>query len=197
MKSPSVQVTEVLMNPQTPSPPGSPDLKLHDEFMRLYSQAYLSVYSFILTLVPVVSDADDIMQQTSMVLWQKFSQFETGSSFVHWAQQIARFEVLTHRRTRARDRHVFSDEMVQLLAADYDPDNPRMENERIALVECLKRMTHEDRELLQRCYSGEGELKVIAEKVSRTPTSLYKWLNRVREALLQCVSHRSMEAHRA
>ncbi len=177
-------------------PPDLQDLRLHDEFMRLYSQAYLSVFAFIHTLVPVKSDADDIMQQTSMVLWQKFSQFEKGSSFVHWAQQVARFEVLTFRRTHARDRHVFSDDVVELLASDHSADNPLMEEERVALIECLKRMTPDERELLNRCYSGEAELKQIAEKVGRTPTSLYKWLNRVRQALMQCVGRRPLEARR-
>lgn len=172
------------------------DHQVHDDFMRHYSQAYLAIYTFTLTLVPVVSDADDIMQQTSLVLWQKFSQFEKGSSFIHWAQQIARFEVQSYRRKFARDRHVFADDVLEALATEHSTDSVGMEDERSALVECLKHIPADERVLLQSCYSGEAALKQIAERRGRTPTSLYKWLNRIRESLLHCVERRTMETRR-
>ncbi len=161
-----------------------------DDFIRLYAQAYPAVYGFILSLLPGASDAEDLVQQTSLVLWRKFDQFVAGGNFTAWACQIAKFEVLNHLRTKSRDRHVFSPEMIELLATEHTEEIELLESQRLALEECLGKLPSRDRRLLHQCYADGVKLKEVAERVGRTPNSLYKWLNRVRESLLQCVSLR-------
>lgn len=165
-----------------------------DDFIRLYSHAYPAIYGFVLSLVPGSPEADDLVQQTSLVLWRKFDEFAAGSNFTAWACQIAKFEVLNHLRSRSRDRHVFSEELIQQLAVEHAEEAERLEAERHALDECLGRLPAQDRKLLHDCYADGTTLREVAERVGRTPNSLYKWLNRVREALLQCINLRLGEA---
>src|SRR5688572_13107146 len=72
--------------------------------------------AFLRPLVPRLDDLDEVMQQTSIVLLRKYAEFEPGTDFLAWACTIARFEVLTYRRAKARDRHVFSEQLLSLLA---------------------------------------------------------------------------------
>ncbi len=53
-----------------------------------------------------------------MVLWQKFGEFDATRDFRKWAFGVARYEVLAFLRDRARDRHVFDDDLVTKLADD-------------------------------------------------------------------------------
>lgn len=168
-----------------------------DEFIRLYTQAYPAVYGFIVSILAGSLEADDLMQQTSVVLWRKFPEFVAGSNFTAWAFQVARFEVLNHLRARSRDRHVFSEDIVHEFAAEHEGEVERLEAERRALEECLRKLPRRDRRLLRDCYADLATLKEVAARAGRTANSLYKWLDRVREGLLRCIDYRLKEAQGA
>src|SRR3954447_10189113 len=69
------------------------------------------LFGYIYSLVRDLDDADDLFQQTSLVLWDKFEQFDPSRSFVGWACGVARYEVLNFLRARIRHRLYFSDEL--------------------------------------------------------------------------------------
>ena len=75
-----------------------------EEFVRCLSKYQQRVYSFILTLVPHWADADEILQETSTVLWRKFADFEPGTHGVmsrfHGYDSCIRHRVDTARRER-------------------------------------------------------------------------------------------------
>ena len=54
---------------------------------------------YIYALVHNMNDAEDIYQQTSVILWRKFEEYEAESDFFRWASIIARYEVLNFFRT--------------------------------------------------------------------------------------------------
>ena len=58
-------------------------------FLRLYSEHQRELFKFSFTLVPNHSDADDILQDTSVILWRKFAEFTPDSNFFRWASQVA------------------------------------------------------------------------------------------------------------
>ena len=66
------------------------------EFIRLFLQNERRIYAFIVSLLPDLTDAEDVLQETSVVLWEKFDQFQPGTNFVSWACKIAHFKVLKH-----------------------------------------------------------------------------------------------------
>ena len=59
------------------------------------------LFGYIHSLVRDLDDADDLFQQTSLVLWDKFDQFDASRSFVCWACGVARYEVLNFLRREA------------------------------------------------------------------------------------------------
>ena len=67
------------------------------QFIRLMTRHERLVYGYILSLVPNWADADEILQETNIRLWEEFEKFETGTNFAAWAVRVAHFQVLTWR----------------------------------------------------------------------------------------------------
>lgn len=78
----------------------------HAEFLRLYSRHHYRIPAYIYTLVPHRADAEDLLQETSIILWEKFEQFDPGSDFLAWACQVAFWKFGNHRKRFARDAYI-------------------------------------------------------------------------------------------
>lgn len=52
-----------------------------EEFAREFTTHGRFVWSYIRTLVPHKADAEDIFQDVNTKLWQKFDEFESGTTF--------------------------------------------------------------------------------------------------------------------
>lgn len=161
----------------------------HERFMRLYATHHRELFAYVMALVGDEHQAEEVFQDTSVTLWKQFSQFEPGpgSDFVRWAAMVALNQVRNWRRTRGRDRHVFSESLVEQLAADrmalFEEDQPRRE----ALKLCLEKLRAVDRRLIERCYGESGSFKQIAADLGRPANTVYKALNRIRATLLNCI----------
>ena len=159
----------------------------YSEFMKLYSSAMPAVRAMLRNILPGWEDVDEVMQQTSLVLWKKFEEFETGTSFTSWACVVARYEALRYKRDKARDKHVFSDELIEILAEETDRHRRDLEQETKALQSCLQKLPENQRRLTLSAYSGDKNIKEVAELFGRTATAMYKALNRIRTNLLKCI----------
>ena len=56
-----------------------------EEFVGLLMGSQQRVFSYILTLLPNVADAQDVLQETSIVLWRRLAEYEPGTDFTAWA----------------------------------------------------------------------------------------------------------------
>jgi len=150
------------------------------------------IFGFIYSMVRDFDDADDLFQQTCLVLWRKYDQFDRSKSFVSWACGIARFEVASFLRDRGRRRLYFSDELSVLLVEAYDDiEQERLAERRDALAGCVRKLRLRDQELLQACYEGSARVPEVARSWGRSIQSIHNSLSRIRRSLSQCV-HRSL-----
>ncbi len=159
----------------------------HELFTALLMKNHASLMSYILGLMPRWADAEDVMQQTSVVLWRKFEEFRPGTEFLAWACKIARYQALNHYRKLQSDRHVFKLELVELLADESLDDANQLAQERHALQVCLEKLDQKAQRLLERCYESGMTFTQIAAQMGCSANSIYKNLNRIRETLLACV----------
>ncbi len=84
------------------------------------------------------------------------------------------------------DRHRFSDEVTELLAAPVQ-QRPRAWNANgKRLIAASKNFRPKQRTLVQTAYAPGARIDALAEQLSRTAMSLYKTLHRIRLALLEC-----------
>jgi RNA polymerase sigma-70 factor (ECF subfamily) len=159
----------------------------HDQFLRLFVENEEALRGFVRSLVPTLDDAREVMQETAAVLWRKFDQLELPQDFRRWAFGVARFEALAFRRDRARDRHVFSEDLISLLEAEATEAGEQSDREEQALQGCLKKLPKAQRELVEVAYAPGARIDELAREAGRTPMALYKSLHRIRMALAACI----------
>jgi RNA polymerase sigma-70 factor, ECF subfamily len=96
------------------------------DFGRLFARYQPRIYGYIRSLVTQRNDAEDLLQETASVLWQKFGDFQPGSDFLAWAFRVARYEVLYFRQRQKRNVLQFSERFVDLVGADIVADALRL-----------------------------------------------------------------------
>lgn len=158
----------------------------HDLFLRLYVEHEESLRGFVRSLVPTLEDAREVMQEVAAVLWRKFEDITSPADFRRWAFGVARFEALEFMRTRRRDRHVFGDEALRLLAEEAEESAGVFEAERRALEECLVKLPDTQRALVEAAYAPGVRMDELASQSGRSAMSLYKSLHRIRILLMDC-----------
>jgi len=159
------------------------------EFVDVYSAHARRIYSFTLSLVGNRADADDVFQEVSRVLWEKYQQFTQGTDFFAWSCRIVHFQVLYYRQRMQREhgkRLMFSDEFLNLVGTQALRDSDELEQQHLVLEKCLQRLTPRVRELLKMRYSEGATTISVAEKIGQSVEAVYKTLNRAQRALIDC-----------
>lgn len=165
--------------------------------MRLLMQHEPALRAFARSLLPSWALVDEVIQEASLTLWQKFDQLDREEGFLPWAKVIVRFKCLSEIGKLGRDRHVFSEGVLELLADEASAIDMETQADAMkALRVCLLKFPKAQQELLLAPYSGEGRVKALAEESGKSANALYKLLGRLREKLSVCV-HQTMakEAH--
>ena len=165
-----------------PNPPES-------EYSQLVTRNQRKIYWFILSLLPNWSDAEEVLQETNLVLWRKADKYDSSGNFLAWACQIARYEVLKFRERSGRAfpalTDVFDGIGVEAMAA---VESQSSEGLLGALADCVEKLRPQDRDLVERRYRSGATTKSVAEEVGRSTDAIYKALQRVHRQLLECVN---------
>lgn len=148
--------------------------------------------TFVRSMLPSREDASEVMQDTVVLLWQRFGEFDATRDFKSWAFGYARNKALSLLRDRKRDRHIFDDDLVNRLADEAMAMEQRHLTHREALEGCLQKLPDTQRELVLSAYTHGTRMDDLATRRGQTPMSLYKVLHRIRQALLECV-HRTLK----
>jgi RNA polymerase sigma-70 factor (ECF subfamily) len=171
--------------------------RLHDAFLRLFTSHEPALRAFVRSLVPTSTDANDVMQETAIVLWRKFGEYDPRREFRGWAFGIAKMQVLTWQRDRARDRHLFGEELVEILAGDAARQSDLLEKQRDALRICLETLPFEHRTLVSAAYASGTRINELAATLRQSVAALYKRLHRIRLALVECTRRQLLKEHGA
>jgi RNA polymerase sigma-70 factor, ECF subfamily len=162
-------------------------------FVTLFVKNQRRIYGYILTVVPDCNEADDLFQQTSLVLWEKADGFRPEGDFVRWACGIAHNMIRNYRVKKRRDRHWFSNDMMARIAEVRAEKSQWLDHALAALGICMQDLPPFDRELLALCYEGGRSIRQVSEDLGRTENSVYQRLHRIRAGLLDCIEQKSGE----
>ena len=159
----------------------------HETFIRLLLRHEPMVRAAIRAVVHRAEDVDEVMQSVSLVAWRKFDSLTDHDGFGRWACVIARYEVLKFLRSRARDRLLLDESLVEKILTESE-DEDAVRRRRLSLLErCLKKLPQERRELLLHVYSPGCTTRAVAERLGKSEDSLYQLLRRLRLELKRCV----------
>jgi RNA polymerase sigma-70 factor (ECF subfamily) len=163
--------------------------------MALMTRHQRQIFAYIYTLVPDRHDAEDLLQETSLVICEKFDEFSPGTDFVAWACQIAWWRIRYSRQKFARAKVVFDDEVLAAVAQTAGEMAAELDERHEALAGCLKKLQPRDRELVLTRYEPGRGVAEAAQRTGRSMDAAYKALNRLRKLLHDCVTNQLSHPH--
>lgn len=171
--------------------------KTEEEFVALFAANQRKLHAYILAMVIDANAAADILQETNIVLWQKFNQFETGTNFFAWGRGIARIAILRYRQKTSRRIVPVDPLRLEELASRFSQEVDANQHEKHeALENCLAKLRPTDHKLILSRYASGLPVFAIAEKLDRTANSVAQSLCRIRRALIECTKKQLTQASR-
>lgn len=158
------------------------------EFVSLLTSQQARIYSYILSLVPNFNDADDILQDTTNLMWEKFDEFTLGTDFLAWARRIAYFLVLEHYRARKKENAFYYDEqLIRKLEQSSEKFSDSSRDYLTHLKGCLRKLKPQDRRLLKLRYFENHKAKELSSRFGCSIQYIYRNISRIQQLLLACI----------
>jgi RNA polymerase sigma-70 factor (ECF subfamily) len=158
-----------------------------ERFARLIARCQRRVFIYAMSLLHDANDAEDVLQETNLVLWKKFKEYEPGTDFARWACRVAYYEVLKVLRKKGQEGRLLSNKFIETLAAGCERTMCEWDDRREALRHCVGRLNDRDRRLVRSRYQPGATTRSVAEASGRSVQGTRKSLLRIRNALLECV----------
>jgi RNA polymerase sigma-70 factor (ECF subfamily) len=156
------------------------------EFLSLLAANQRKVFSYILAAVGRRNIAEEIMQQTLLIMWRDFDKFETGTNFSAWGKIIAYHKILEYRKRNARS--VLFDSEVMQRVLDMSEKTSTDSDERVKALEgCMKKLKESSQRILSMRYRQGMSCKEISAEIGRPIQTVYKNMSRIYIALKDCI----------
>ena len=161
------------------------DRKSH--FVSLLTANYYQIHSFILTMVPNKTDAEDILQNTFIYMWEHFGDFKPGTKFLSWAVTIAKFQVLTYQKGISRSKIRLSETSLDLIAVENVKLSTKVDEMYEALQKCIKKLPEKELDFLKRRFMQGVSVSQIADDIGASLNVVYKRISKIKGMLLNCI----------
>ncbi len=159
----------------------------------LFLQYQPLVRGYILSMVPDFSLADDVLQETFLVVTRKARDFELGTSFPAWAKTIARFKALEALRANRAGFECLSEEVLEALGAEHAGFAPNVDERLGLLGQCLEQLAPQARRSIEYRYGHDHLPPEISRLMGCTTQSVNVTLSRARSFLRECVRRKLAE----
>ena len=158
-----------------------------ERFMRLWTTAQPAVANFVHALVRDHGAAKDVMQETALVIFRRFAEYDGQRPFLAWALGIARFQVMGLQRDSARSLVAFDDDVLAKFTDTWAEMAPGVSDRSAALQSCIERLAAHARRLVQLRYFEDLNAEQIAQRLGGNGAAVRVTLQRIREQLRACI----------
>ncbi len=131
--------------------------------------------------------ADEVLQETSLVLFRRFDESDEQRPFVAWALGVARSQVLSLHRDAARSRVAFDTELLVRFTETWGELAPGASDRSLFLQDCIQRLAARARQMVRLRYYDELTAEEIARQIGGTGAAVRVALQRIRQQLRECV----------
>lgn len=158
------------------------------EFVLLITKHQPAIYAYILTIHPNRVAAQDILQETNIVLCRKKDEFEPGSHFKAWAFRIAYWQTMAHlKRVKRAGLVELEPDVLELVAHEAEEQLTDFEDRHLALKACLQKLPAGDTSILLAHYQSGESLADLSGRLGRSREALKQVLMRIRRVLRACI----------
>src|SRR5436853_7117642 len=117
-------------------------------FLSLFLRSEREIFRYVAALVPNVADAEDIVQQTALALWEKFDAYDPSQPFTPWACRFALNKTKQWIERRQRWQMLLEHGLAEELAQRRPELQPEFERRLQHLDRCLGRLLPAQRSLV-------------------------------------------------
>lgn len=159
------------------------------EFVKLLVGHQSLIRAFVISQLPGLPEAEDVIQKTSEVLWTKRSTFKLGTNFKAWALTTARFQVMAQQqKLKSSRRAPLDDDVLEMVAKQAEEfDSSSLDRRLEDLNQCISQLQVRDQELVLHRYWKNSGLAEYARASGRSVGALKVALYRLRESLRVCM----------
>lgn len=158
-------------------------------FLSLFLRSEREIFRYVAALVPYVADAEDIVQQTALVLWEKFAAYDPGLPFTPWACRFALNKTRQWIERKQRWQALLEGGLAEELVQRREELRPEFDLRLQHLERCLGKLPAEQLSLVEGYYYRRDGIENLATNSGRTVAATYKMLQRVRMALQACIEN--------
>lgn len=158
-----------------------------EDFLRLLNEHEKKITLYVMHLIRDRGDAEDVLQETKLVMWRHFHKFELGTNFLAWSRKIAFHQILTYRR-KHKKRAELSETFLESVALEISKNEESYDRRSDALKSCVTKLSRPHRQILLMRYTRDMEVGEIGEEVGRSEGAVYRLLSRIRMMLQECVT---------
>ncbi|MBK9137353.1 MAG: sigma-70 family RNA polymerase sigma factor [Verrucomicrobia bacterium] len=156
-------------------------------FLSLFLRSEREVFRYVAALVPHVPDAEDIVQETALALWEKFDAYDPSQPFTPWACRFALNKARQWIERRQRWQALLDHGLAEELALRRQELQPELERRLRHLEDCLGRLPTEQRALVEGYYYERADVESLARRAGSSVAATYKMLQRIRQSLRCCI----------
>jgi RNA polymerase sigma-70 factor (ECF subfamily) len=158
-------------------------------FTNLFEADRKRLYAYIFAFVTNAAAADDIFQETSMVLWREFEKFTPGTNFSKWANGIAFNRIREYRRANKKKMIGLSEEVLEALVEVQNQEQEKEKKWQVLQI-CRAALPDHIQNLYEDFYVKNLKAQEIAEQSGRSIFAIRKSIHKLRKVLFDCVEQK-------
>ncbi len=143
--------------------------------------------AYVRALVQDYHRAEDIVQETAVVLIRRAGDYDQVQNFWALAREVARRQALAMRQKEGGGPRPISDAVAEVIGAGFDEMQKHETWDREALLHCIGRLPEKWRRIVRLRYWMRYSVKRIAEELGRSANTVSVTLSRARIRLADCM----------
>lgn len=159
-------------------------------FVELYETDKNRLYAYIFAFVLDHAAADDIFQETSLILWREFAQFELGTNFSKWANGIAFNSIRNFLRVGKKYALDLDDDLLETLYQNSKDESQLSDNKQekwLKLQHCTSLLPTTLKNIYSAFYVDNCKAEEVAQQTGRSVHGIRKSVHKLRKSLFDCI----------
>lgn len=158
-----------------------------ESFVIRLTEAQCDLHAYIAYLVGNRDEAMDVLQETNIILWREAARYNADKPFIAWAKSVAYYQALAHLKKKSRDRLVFDEDLLLLLAT-VDERRANDMQDRLRLLDiCFEKLTAFQQSAMKFRYFHGWPVKRLAKRLNSSEAAASMLLTRIRRQLARCI----------
>ncbi|HLY11968.1 MAG TPA: sigma-70 family RNA polymerase sigma factor [Planctomycetota bacterium] len=159
-------------------------------FLQKFVSGERLLMGYLLSATGDFHEAEDLLQEVSVALWESFDRYDESKAFHAWALGIARHKVLDWREKQGRRGATLSPEILDLVGQAQLETADRLSDRRPLLQTCIEALPDHLRKIVQLRYREQLTLEALSERLDRSAGAVQVALVRIRRTLRDCVDQK-------